>query len=133
MVIATTAHLTGAVVLTLPPWLLAIAYAGLGWYVGLGFNRDVIAHALRAMPQLILATLMLIGLCALSAWMLTFFLGTDALTAYLATSPGGLDSVTIIAIGSRADIPFVLALQTLRLFVVILTGPPIARLICRYA
>jgi uncharacterized membrane protein AbrB (regulator of aidB expression) len=41
--------------------------------------------------------------------------------------------VTIIAIGSHADTPFVLAIQTLRLFVVILTGPPLAKLISRYA
>lgn len=133
MLIAAPLHLTGLVALTLPPWLLALAYAGLGWYVGLGFNRDVIAHALYAMPQLLVATLLLIGLCGVSAWMLTVLLHTDPLTAYLATSPGGLDSVTIIAIGSHADTPFVLAIQTLRLFVVILTGPPLAKLISRYA
>ena len=53
--------------------------------------------------------------------------------AYLATSPGGLDSVVLIAMSSEADIPFVVAVQTLRLFAVILIGPTIARLICRYA
>jgi uncharacterized membrane protein AbrB (regulator of aidB expression) len=55
------------------------------------------------------------------------------LTAYLATSPGGLDSIAVIATGSRADVPFVLAIQTMRLFLVLLTGPAIARLISRYA
>jgi membrane AbrB-like protein len=60
-------------------------------------------------------------------------MGIDPLTAYLATSPGGLDSIAVIATGSRADVPFVLAMQTMRLFFVILTGPPIARLISRHA
>jgi hypothetical protein len=40
------------------------------------------------------------------------------LTAYLATSPGGLDSVAIIAVGTHSDVSFVLAVQTLRLLVV---------------
>jgi len=75
---------------------------------------------------------MLIGLCGLSAWMLTWLLHLDALTAYLSTSPGGLDSVAIIAVGSNADIATVLAIQTLRLFVVILVGPQVAKLISRY-
>lgn len=133
MTVGATLHTTGIVQLVLPPWLLAIAYTVVGWYVGLSFTRDVLRYALRAIPRLLLATFMLIGLCALSAWACTRLLHTDALTAYLATSPGGLDSVAIIAVGSHVDVAFVLAVQTLRLFIVILTGPRIAKLISRYA
>ena len=57
----------------------------------------------------------------------------DPLTAYLATTPGGLDSVTAIALGSGANVPLVLAVQALRVFVVILSGPPLAKLIARIA
>ncbi|MBN0294601.1 AbrB family transcriptional regulator, partial [Pseudomonas aeruginosa] len=39
------------------------------------------------------------------------------------TSPGGLDTVAIIAAGTRADMSFIMALQTLRLFTILLTGP----------
>ena len=123
----------GLVELVLPHWLLVIAYVAVGWTIGLGFTREVVVHALRALPRLLLSSLLLIGLCALSAWGLTEALGVDPLTAYLATSPGGLDSVAIIAVGSHADIPFVMAVQTLRVFVVILTGPVIARSIARHA
>ena len=62
---------------------------------------------------------------------LTLLLPIDLLTAVLATSPGGLDSVAIIAVGSKADVSFVLAVQTLRLFVVLLTGPLLAKWISR--
>ncbi|MFZ5427029.1 MAG: AbrB family transcriptional regulator [Thermodesulfobacteriota bacterium] len=124
---------TGTVALTLPPWLLDAAYAFLGWHIGLRFTPDVVRHAFRAIPQLVLATGLLMGLCALSAWMLSALHGSDALTAYLATSPGGLDSIAVIAVGGGADIPFVLALQTFRLFAVVLTGPFIARLLSRMA
>ena len=116
-----------------PFWLQACASVLLGWYVGLGFNRAVLVSAFRLLPRLLLSSVMLIGLCGVSAWLLTVLLGTDPLTAYLATSPGGLDSVILIAMGSNADTPFVVAVQTLRLFVVILVGPGIARLICRHA
>lgn len=133
MVAGTILHAGGWLDITLPPALLAIAYVALGWYVGLGFNRTIFLYALRALPKLLLCTALLIVLCALSAWLLTWQLHIDPLSAYLATSPGGLDSVAIIAVGSRADIPFVLAAQTLRLFLVLLTGPTLAKLIARYA
>jgi uncharacterized protein len=51
----------------------------------------------------------------------------DPLTAYLATSPGGADSVAIIAASTKVDVPFVLAMQTTRLVAVILLAPVITR------
>jgi membrane AbrB-like protein len=133
MTIGAVLHATGLLAITLPVPLLSLAYAALGWYVGLQFTRETIAAALRSIPALLGATLLLIALCALSAWLLRALSGIDPLTAYLATSPGGLDSIAIIALGSGANIPFVLAIQALRIFVVILTGPPLAKFISRYA
>ena len=133
MVIATVLHLAGVVEITLPPWLVGVTYAATGWYVGLGFTRAVFLHAWRALPQLLLSTLLLIALCGACAWLLTVLLHTDPLSAYLATTPGGLDAVAIIAISSHADVSFVMAIQTMRLFVVMLSAPQIAKLICRYA
>jgi membrane AbrB-like protein len=71
--------------------------------------------------------------CGGLGWMLTQFLPVDLLTAYLATSPGGLDTVAIIAAGSRVDMTFVMAMQTLRLFTILLTGPAMARFISNHA
>lgn len=122
---------TGSMTLILPSWLLWIAYASLGWYVGLRFTPDMVRYALRAIPQMLLATAALIALCCGAAWMLVAWLNVDVLSAYLATSPGGLDTVAAIALGSDCDVSFVLGLQTLRLFGVVLAGPLIARLICR--
>jgi membrane AbrB-like protein len=133
MVLGASLHAAGMVEMILPWWLVGATYMVLGWYVGLGFSRDVVGYALRAIPQLLLASLMLMALCAATALMLTVMLHTDPLTAYLATSPGGIDTVAIIAVGSKANVPFVLAVQALRVFVVILTGAPIARLISRHA
>lgn len=59
------------------------------------------------------------------------FLGIDPLTAYLATSPGGLDSIAIIATSTPVDLPFVMALQTARFLLVLLLGGPISKAVAR--
>ena len=117
----------------MPFWVPSGASIILGWYVGLGFSRRLLVSAFRMLPRLLVSTVLLISLCGFAAWMMAVFMHTDPLTAYLATSPGGLDSVILIALGSHADVPFVVAVQTMRLFAVILFGPWIARLICRNA
>ncbi len=131
LIIAAVLQGTGFITITLPPWLLITAFAIIGWWVGLRFTRETVHYALRAMPVMLVGIFALILLCSLSAVMLVWLVGTDPLTAFLATTPGGLDAIAIIAVGSKADISFVLALQTIRLFVVIITGPMLAKLICR--
>ena len=131
LIFAATLQGMGVMTITLPPWLLIGAFALIGWGVGLRFARETVLYALRAMPVMLAGIFSLILLCGLSAAMLVWLVGTDPLTAFLATIPGGLDAIAIIAVDSNADISFVLALQTVRLFVVIVTGPMLAKLICR--
>ncbi|MCL2658862.1 MAG: AbrB family transcriptional regulator, partial [Betaproteobacteria bacterium] len=47
----------------------------------------------------------------------------------LAMSPGGMDTVAIIAASSPVDVPFVMTLQAVRLIVVIALGPRLARFV----
>ncbi|AIX75203.1 AbrB family transcriptional regulator [Pantoea sp. PSNIH4] len=124
---------SGTVALQVPEWLLAAAYTLIGWTVGLRFTLPIFRLALRTLPQMLASIAGLMLLCGGMAWILTKLLHVDMLTAYLATSPGGLDTVAIIAAGSRVDIAFVMALQTLRLFTILLTGPAMARFISRFA
>lgn len=131
--IGATFHASGTLTLQMPEWLLALAYALIGWSVGLRFTRPIFRLALRTLPQMILSIIGLMLLCGGMAWVLTRVLDVDLLTAYLATSPGGLDTVAIIAAGSKVDIAFVMAMQTLRLFTILFTGPAIARFISRFA
>lgn len=119
----------GAVEITLPPWLLAAAYIYFGWSVGFRFSRDIIVHAFRALPILFLSTLTLILTCGVIAMLVSRYAGIDPLTAYLATSPGGADSVAIIAASSPVDKPFVMAMQTGRFLIVLFLGPAISRLV----
>ena len=41
MTLGAVLQATGTLEITLPPWLLIAAYTALGWYVGLGFDREV--------------------------------------------------------------------------------------------
>src|SRR5262249_61732975 len=76
---------------SLPPWLLAMSYAFLGWSVGLGFTREILLHASRVLPQVLLSICAIIGICAVFAFVLVKAAGIDPMTAYLATCPGGVD------------------------------------------
>jgi hypothetical protein len=124
---------THHMIITLPPWLIAGCYALIGWAIGLRFTREIVLYAARALPKILLSTLTLIALCAGLAWILHVTAGTDPLTAYLATSPGGADSVAIIAASSQVDMPFVMAMQVARFMLVLLVGPPIAKRVARWA
>ncbi len=121
------------ITIELPEWLLAMAYMAIGWRIGLGFDKQILLRALRPLPQILLSIFALLAICAGMAWGLTRFMHIDFMTAYLATSPGGLDTVAVIAAGSNADMALIMAMQTLRLFSILLTGPAIARFISTYA
>jgi membrane AbrB-like protein len=118
--------------ITLPPWLLAICYALVGWSIGLRFTRGIVLHAAKQLPKIFASIFALIAMCGGLAFALHEAAGTDPLTAYLATSPGGADAVAIIAASSPVDIPFVMAMQIGRLLIVILIGPALARMISRW-
>ncbi|MBK6006308.1 AbrB family transcriptional regulator [Ramlibacter ginsenosidimutans] len=111
----------------LPPLMLAVAYAFVGWTIGMRFNREVLRVTLKSLPQVLAAIFLLILACGAFAAALVRWAHVDPLTAYLATSPGGADSVAIIAASTPVDVPFVLTMQVLRMLFVMATGPTIAR------
>ncbi|WP_416468303.1 AbrB family transcriptional regulator [Pseudomonas sp. LFS044] len=124
-------QLSGLLTISLPEPLLALAYGAIGCYIGLRFDRQTVRYVCKRLPTMIAGAVVLIVLCAACAWVLALAMGTDFLSMYLATSPGGLDAMAIIAVETHADVGLVLAMQTLRLFGVILTGAFCARQIIR--
>ena len=122
---------TGLLAIELPRWLLAGCYALVGWSIGLRFTPSILRHAARLLPRVVASICTLIALCSGLAWALVHFAGIDPLTAYLATSPGGADTVAIIASSSPVDVPFVMAMQSARFIVVAFCGPALARWVAR--
>ncbi len=127
MVLAACLQGFGLLTIVLPPWLLTASYMAVGWSIGLRFNRPILMHVARALPRIATSSMLLIVFCGAFSVLLTRTMGLDPLTAYLATSPGGLDSVAIIAASSQADLAFIMAMQTARFLVVLAVSPSLAR------
>lgn len=110
-----------------PHWLVTIAFFCLGAQTGLRFTPEMLKVGAKALPMLVLAVMLLLVLCATSGVVLSVIAGTDLMTAVLATVPGSIDSIALIAVSTGSDMSFIMALQTTRLFAIVLFGPPIAR------
>ena len=117
----------GVVHLAWPPGVPQAAYLVLGLWVGLLFDGASVKQAGRLLPFVLASTVGLVLACAALGWALAELTGLDAMTAYLATTPGGIDSVAIVALGTGADAPLVLAVQMLRLLAVVFAGSLLGR------
>jgi membrane AbrB-like protein len=118
---------------TVPVPLQWLAYALIGVQVGLRFTRASLASITRMLPLVlaIIVTMVAVtaGLGALLAWLTP----VDALTAYLATTPGGLFAVLATAADSGSDVTYVMAVQLLRLVLILAMVPGLAALLRRRA
>jgi membrane AbrB-like protein len=115
-----------------PDLLAQAAFATIGLQVGLRFTLA----SLRAVGRLLLPTLLsivvLIAACAALAVVLLPL--TDGVTfgdAYLATTPGGLYAILAAAASLGGNTTFVVAVQALRVFAMVLAAPPLVRLLVR--
>ncbi len=133
MVVATVLQDVGLLRVELPRLLLVASYVVVGWAVGLRFTREALASARRSLPQIVAAIVALVAACAGIGWALARIAHIDLLTAYLATSPGGADSIAIIAAGTPIDVAFVMATQLARVVSVLVLGPQLAKRAARFA
>ena len=132
MAVALVLTLAGATGAARPPGLLVeLAFAVIGWQAGVRFTREslrVVAGLLPAATALIAAVV--VGCAALGA-VLARLTGVTPLEAYLATTPGGIYAVVATAVSSGVDVAFVVAVQVLRVVMMLLVAPPVARLMAR--
>jgi membrane AbrB-like protein len=110
-----------------PHWLVALGFFCLGAQTGLRFTPQMLRVGLNALPMLIVAVLLLLFLCGLSGALLSALANKDLMSSILATVPGSIDSIALIAVSTGSDMSFIMALQITRLFAVVIIGPPIAR------
>ncbi len=122
MVIAGALTLAGAGFIV-PPALQEPAYALIGLMVGLRFTVATLREVGRLVVPVLISLMALLVACfglAVALWATTDVSLRDA---YFATTPGGLYAVLAIAVGAGADTTFILAVQALRVFVMILLAP----------
>lgn len=98
-----------------------------GILIGASLERSFLAN-LRALwlpAVLFIGTMLATSL--LVAFLMHWIAKIDLITAYLGTSPGGLNQIILIALSMRADTGVVIVLQTTRLIAVLLSVPWIVR------
>ena len=132
MFVGMTLQAADIVHIDLPAWVMIPAYAVLGWHVGSSFTKAICVHAFKVLPQILGAIAILVVLSGALAWVLTKLLHVDPLTAFLATSPGGMDSVILIAASSRADLAFVMTFQVVRTLIVVAIAPQLSKWSARH-
>jgi membrane AbrB-like protein len=103
------------------------AFAAIGLQVGLRFTPQLLRQAGRLLVPTLICVLALLVACFGLALLLAATTDASLLDAYLATTPGGLYAVLAAAFGTGADTTFVIAVQTLRLFVMVLLAPVVVR------
>jgi membrane AbrB-like protein len=124
-------HGSGAVTGSLPYPVMIACFVVLGAFVGSRFAGTDIwllrRTALVSLGAFIVATA-IAGLFALAVAALT---GTDLPQVFLAYAPGGLDTMTTLAIALHMDSAFVAAHQLARFILIAVTAPVVARWMLR--
>ena len=110
-----------------PTALEQLGYALIGVRVGLRFTRASLRSIASLLPLATALIVLVVVACGLLGLLLSIVTGVDRLTAYLATTPGGLFAVLATAADSGSDVTYVLAVQVIRVFAMLLVAPLIAR------
>jgi membrane AbrB-like protein len=110
-----------------PELLAQLAFGAIGLQVGLRFTPESLRRARDTLAPVMGAIVALTVACAALGVLLAELAGVSMLDGYLATTPGGQYAALATAVASGANTTFVLAVQSLRVFVMVLAAPPIIR------
>ena len=130
-VLAALAGILGIPAAPWPPVVLAGAYLVLGLQIGGNFDAAIVDQLRRLGWFILLSNIFLLAVSAFLAFCLMPLLRLDLLSAYLAATPGGLDSVAAMATDLKADAALILAVHSLRLISVLVIGPYLVRFVAQ--
>jgi membrane AbrB-like protein len=127
MILAAVADLAGlSNGATVPAPVENAAFLVIGLQVGIGFTWASLRTVGRALPLALAIIVGLVAACAGMGVVLASATGASQLDGYLATTPGGLYAVLATATSSGGNATFVLAVQVLRVFAMVLVAPALA-------
>jgi membrane AbrB-like protein len=110
-------------------WLPEVAtetsFAVFGWYIGLQFDLQAVRTMDRFTPELIGFVLVMTAVSAVLGLILARVIGVDLMTGCLATTPGGINAVTVTSMSAGTNTTLVVLVQTVRLLATLLLGPPL--------
>jgi uncharacterized protein len=113
--------------LAAPALLREIGFAVIGLQVGLRFTVATVRQVGRLLVPVLISILALLVACFGLAVALAATTPVSLLDAYLATTPGGLYAVLAVAFGAGANTTFIIAVQGLRVLVMVLLAPVAVR------
>jgi len=132
LLVAATLTLTGVSMHAAVPGMLAVAaYAVIGLQAGLRFTRDSVRTIAGVLPLAAGLIAVVLVACAGLGVLLARLADVSPLVGYLATTPGGLYAVLATAQDSDADVTFILAVQLVRVLLMLLLAPVLARTLPR--
>jgi len=133
VIVGSGLHVADLSTVEIPFVVGAMALGCGGCYAGLRFNKQVLLNCIHLLPAMFLGIVLLISSCLALMWPIQrSFAGADALTAFLAIMPGGIDAAVAVAHGMQASVPVIVAVQVMRLLVVTILAPQLARVVSRY-
>lgn len=133
LIVGSGLHVTHVATVQIPVLVAATAFGLGGCYAGLRFNRQVLLTCLPLIPAMLFGIVLMVASCIALMWpILRSFDGINALTAFLAVMPGGIDAAVAVAHGMHASVPVIIAVQVMRVIVITLLAPQMARVVSRY-
>jgi membrane AbrB-like protein len=128
MILGGILTLTGALDgVAVPGLLREAAFVVIGLQVGLRFTVATLREVGRLLLPVLAGIVLLLLACFGLAVVLAATTPVSLLDAYLATTPGGLYAVLAVAFGAGANTTFIIAVQGLRVLVMVLLAPVAVR------
>lgn len=112
---------------TIPSPIQFLAFGIIGGKVGLEFTVESLRRARSILPAVLGVIVLMLVACAALGLLMAPLAGVSALDGYLATTPGVLQVVLATAIGMKANTTFVLSAQVVRLLMMLIAAPIVAR------
>lgn len=122
-------RMLGVATWSIPPAGRFVAYVVVGALLGQSFTREtprLVADSFLPIVSVVIAFIVIGFALAYCLWR---FGGLDAITSYLATSPGAIAQVGVLSAEAGAVAPLVLSVHLLRVTSVILITPLIVKLL----
>jgi uncharacterized protein len=133
MAITIAAEFSGLLTgLDVPVLLTQAAALLIVWQTALGLTRESLRSIRRILPSALALIVVLNLVVAACGVMLANATGLSQLDGYLATSPGGIYAVLGTTIGSDSDVAFVMASQVIRVVLMLVAAPFVAKAFLRF-
>ena len=131
MTLSVIAHISGLTDAKPPAEIVNIAQLVIGIGIGARFVGVSVIRLYRVMLAGIGATVLMVGLAAAAAWVLSAWTGLPFPAIWLAFAPGGVAEMTLISLALGIDVAFVSTHHVVRVVFMVLAAPLVFHLLER--